>query len=400
MFNGELKNTIDVNKLNISMLENSISFFKEKTLVCNIHDISPIRKPESQKLDSLGLVKDLENGVIPGYETFNSVMVDRKSKELRFLSSTPFSNGDSKFVGVKERKSYEKGLLEEKRRAEIEQYDLSSQSFNQNDVIKGQLRQISKAIKTENPSLTVIDLFDRGFDSNDLFALEAELGHEFITRLKGNRNSNEVYMTENSAEKAIKLKDQFFMKGEDLPYKKISFKERIYLQAKGVFQWDNVEIAEKTYSVLRVEFYQRNGVKIFKDPMLLLTSLNINNLAMAQMVWELYMQRMKIESVFRFCKQELKWESPRIDDWQTMQNLLTFIYFVAGYFYEVEHELKNDPTVIWIAQLARSKGKVTPHFIIKGLGIIAGYIQVQKMIKEGIFTESDIQELAKNYLIL
>jgi len=39
-------------------------------------------------------------------------------------------------VGVKERKSYEKGLLEEKRRAEIEQYDLSSQSFNQNDVIK------------------------------------------------------------------------------------------------------------------------------------------------------------------------------------------------------------------------------------------------------------------------
>ncbi len=82
------------------------------------------------------------------------------------------------------------------------------------------------------------------------------------------------------------------------------------------------------------------------------------------------MQRMKIESVSRFCKQELKWESPRIDDWQTMQNLLTFIYFVAGYFYEVEHELKNDPTVIWIAQLARSKGKVTPHFIIKGLGII------------------------------
>ena len=400
MFNGDLKSIIDVNMLNISMLKNSISFFKDKNLVCNIHDISPIRKPESQKLDSLGVVTDLENGLVSGYETFNSVMIDREGKSLRLLSSTPFSNGDSKFVSVKERKLYERGELEEKRRAEIARYDLSSESFNQSNVIKGQLSQISKSIKAENPSLTVIDLFDRGFDSNALFALENELGHEFITRLKGNRNSNEVYITENSLEKAIKLKDYFFMKGEELAYKKISFRERIYLNAKGVFEWDNVEIEGKTYSVLRVAFYQRNGVKIFKDHMLLLTSLHINNLVMAQMVWELYMQRMKIETVFRFCKQELKWESPRIDHWQTMQNLLTFIYFVAGYFYEVESQLKDDPTVRWIAELANSKGKITPHFIIKGLGILAGYIQVQKMIKEGIITEKEVQEAAENYLII
>jgi hypothetical protein len=400
MFNGELKTIVDVNKLNISLLKNSISFFSDKQIVCNIHDISPIRKPESRKLDSLGVVKDLNNGLISGYETFNSVMIDTKGKNLRLLASTPFSNGDSDFVGVKERKLYETGQLKGVRRAEIEQNDLLAVSFNQNDIIQNQLRQIASHIKETSSSLTVIDLFDRGFDSNELFALENEINHEFITRLKSNRNGNQVYFTDKSEQKSVKLKDQFFIKGEELAYKKICFRERIYLEAKGVFQWDSIEIDGKSYSVLRVGFYQRNGMKIFKDEMILLTSLDIDGIEMAKMVWELYMQRMKIEAVFKFCKQELKWEAPRIDDWETMKNLLSFIYFVAGYFYEVEDQLKKDPTVIWIAELAKSKGKITPHFIMKGIGVLAAYIQVQKMIKEGIITEKDIEQAAKKYLII
>lgn len=71
--------------------------------------------------------------------------------------------------------------------------------------------------------------------------------------------------------------------------------------------------------------------------------------------------------MFGFCEQELNWEPPRIDDWETMMNLLSFVFRVAGFFYEIKDQLTNDPQCLWIAKLANSKGKITVHFLLKGL---------------------------------
>ncbi|MBK8473153.1 MAG: hypothetical protein IPL33_13885 [Sphingobacteriales bacterium] len=94
------------------------------------------------------------------------------------------------------------------------------------------------------------------------------------------------------------------MKGDEVMYDRISFKKKTYKNAKGIFEWNTVEINGNIYSVLRVTFYQSNGKKVSSGDMLLLTSLAITGLEMAKLIWEMYMQRMAIESVFKFCKDE------------------------------------------------------------------------------------------------
>jgi hypothetical protein len=398
MLNGELKTVIDTEKLNISMLRNATPFFKEKKVVCNIHDCSPIRKPESSVLDGLGVVKSLENKMVSGFDTFNSVMVDVPGHEIRLLSSTPFSNGVSSFVSVSERDLYEKGKITDKERvAEIAKHDELRESHNQKSVIFNQLRSINSHIKSENPHLTVIDIFDRGFDDAELFELETELENEFIVRGKANRNSNEVFIDEKGKEKAIKLVHQRFFKGEEVRFEQISFKNKSYKNALGVFEWNEVEIKGKMYSVLRVAFYQKSGQRVFKDDMIIITSLTINDLTMARLIWELYMQRTKIEAVFKFCKEELKWEAPRIDDWTTMKNLLTLVFFIAGYFYEIKQQLAQDPGAQWLAQLGNGKGKVTLHFLLKGIAKLIIYIEMKNFIAQMNISEDDINEALKTY---
>lgn len=398
MFSGELKTIVDTSSLNISLLQNAVSFFKEKEIVCNIHDGSPIRKPESKTLDALGKVKSLNNKIVNGYDTFNSVMVDVKGHSIRLLSTTPFSNGEPNFVGVAERYDYENGQIKDKaRRDEITMYDTAGTSFNQKDIVFNQLRNINVSIKSENPTLTIIDIFDRGFDDSELFDLEEELGNEFIVRGKCNRKSNGLQLDENGKEKAIKLVKQQFFKGEEKVYSKITFRGKKYKDAKGVFEWNEAKIKEKTYSILKVSFYEKNGTRIFKDDMLLITSMFIDDIQMAMTIWELYMQRTKIESVFKFCKQELGWETPRMNDWTTMRNLLSMVYFIAGYFYEIEHELTNDPTSQWLAKLGDGKGKVTIHFILKGLAKIIAYLEIKSLIDQNIVNEQDIKNATKIY---
>lgn len=399
MFNGKLKTIVDTKKLNISLLKNAVSFFKDKEVVCNLHDGSPIRKPESKKLDSIGKVKSLGNKLVNGYETFNSVMIDVAGASIQLLGCVPYSNGASNFVSVSERKAYETGQLKDKARREaIAAYDKTGESFNQKDIVFKQLRSINTKIKAENPSITLIDIFDRGFDDVALFELQGELGNEFIVRGKANRTGEELYLDDKGKERAVRLIRQNYRHGEDVYYDRIKFRNKVYKKVRGVFEWNTLELNGNIYSVLRVGFYKQNSQAIFKDPMLLITSLSIDSIYMANSVWELYMQRGKIEAVFKFCKQELNWEAPRIDDWTTMQNLLSLVYFIAGYFYEIEHELVQDPTAQWLAKLGDGKGKVTVHFLLKGLAKIIAYLEIQQLIDNQKLRQDDIKKAARHYL--
>lgn len=399
MFSGELKTIIDTKKLNISLLKNARPFFKEKDIVCNIHDGSPIRKPESKGLDGLGKVKSLGNKIVNGYETFNSVMVDVEGARLRLLSCVPYSNGEANFVSESERYAYNTGQIKDKsRRDEIAKYDDLEESFNQKTIVFNQLRAINTEIKKENPNLTIVDIFDRGFDDAELFELETELGNEFIVRGKANRKGNELYLDEKGKERAVKLIRQKFYKGDEVSYSKIKFGGKTYKEATGVFEWNTALIKGNTYSILRVCFYKKDGKKIFKDDMLLITSMSIDSIYMANTIWELYMQRGKIEAVFKFCKQELNWEAPRMDDWTTMRNLLSMVYFIAGYFYEIEDELTHDPTAQWLAKLGDGKGKVSVHFLLKGLAKIIGYLEIKYLLENNIIDQEDLKAAANIYL--
>jgi len=73
--------------------------------------------------------------------------------------------------------------------------------------------------------------------------------------------------------------------------------------------------------------------------MLSLTNIEIYNKDLTELMFEIYMKKVTIEGIFKFCKQELGWENFRIKDFEGIKNLILLIYFIAGYFYEVEHEL-------------------------------------------------------------
>jgi len=194
--------------------------------------------------------------------------------------------------------------------------------------------------------------------------------------LKLNRNSNELYINKKGKEVAVKLSKQQFVEGHEKYYEKLRFKDKTYFRVKGIFEWSKVEIKGQLYSVVRVRFYTQQGKNIFGEPMLLLTNMDIYNELLTELVFEIYMKRVKIEGVFKFCKQELGWENFRIRDFEGIKNLIALVYFIAGYFYEVEHQLIKHPAAQWLAQLGNGKGKVTPFYILKGIGKLAHFLNI------------------------
>ncbi|MGK0365033.1 MAG: hypothetical protein ACI85O_002095 [Saprospiraceae bacterium] len=128
--------------------------------------------------------------------------------------------------------------------------------------------------------------------------------------------------------------------------------------------------------------------------MLLLTNMDVYNENLIELVFGIYMKRVKIESVFKFCKQELGWENFRIRDFEGIKNLIALVYFIAGYFYEVQHELVKYPAAQWLAQLGNGKGKVTPFYILKGISKLVQFLNIQQMFQQTPETE-DLAQQAK-----
>jgi hypothetical protein len=106
-----------------------------------------------------------------------------------------------------------------------------------------------------------------------------------------------------------------------------------------------------------------------------------------------YLLRSKIEVVFKFLKQNLGWEAFQVRDFNSIKNLLAIAFFLAGFFDELKELLIDDPIAIQICKLARSKGKVTLYFILKGIEKIAHFQEVANWIKRENITQEQINQI-------
>jgi hypothetical protein len=385
LLDGSLKTIVDVEKLNISLLTNSIAYFKDKPYIIILHDGSDIRKPESKELEYLDKVRDLEGNIINGYPTFNSVAVDINGQNLRLLQSSPYSRKLPNYLPQSDINDYHSNLLLKARRAEVEALLASGDWYNQNTIIADHVKRINEQIKSINPNIVIIHVYDRGHDSAGQFEYHTANDSLFITRLKTSRNSNEVILNEKGKEVKLKLVNLPFMSGMngvERLYDKIKLRKKVYQQVKGLFEWSALEINGKFYSVVRVQFYDRKGQKIFKQPMLLITNMEVINEKLATLVFEIYMKRSKIEGVFKFCKEELGWENFRNRKFEGIKNLIGLIYFITGYFYEIESEVIKHPAAQWLANLGKGKGKVTPYYIIRGIGKLYHFLELQELLAQ------------------
>ena len=369
LLSGRLKNSLTPEGINEQTLRAGLSKLSVQDRVEVIHDGSDIRKPYSKTLPHLTKVKSLEKQMINGYNTFNSIVINDLDKQIHLLASTPYSTSDPNYnqtIGA---------------------------GFNQNDIVFGQIKQTDKAIKTQFDGVKVRHLFDRGHDDQNLFEFVDDLDSTFIVRVKSSRNSNEFILDKKGKTVFIKLKDAALEQSQERVLEKFVWKNKVFQQAKMTITWGKLTLKNKTYSVVKVQVFDREKKSIFKDQMLLITNELVNSFESAFEIYKAYLRRSKIENVFKFLKDQLGWEEFRVRDFMVIQNIITLCFFVAGYFYENQQEIIKNSEVITICQLAKSKGKVTKHFYLEGLKIVANFILFQDFIKQQNLTQEQINQI-------
>lgn len=385
MINGSLSNGIDSSKLNMSLLMNKIGKFSDKKYVVLVHDGCELRKIYSESLEYLGWVKDLEGKRVRGYSSLNTISIDMENNKVDLLYCTPYSTELPEYVNSKERKAYETGQLKDsERRKEIEELLAKGLDLNYKKLLFAQIKEVSQAIKSVNKDIMVIHVLDRYQDDKEIFEYIESIGDYFVIRLKKHHKGAD--------DLPIKYTD---LEGEvRQTYKRLTYVDKDYKDIEALYQWGNYQ----DYSIVRVSLYHsQSGQRVFKEPMLLISNLEITGFLMAFLVFELYLNRWKIESVFRFLKQVLGWEEFLIQDWQSIKNLLCLAFFIGGFFYEIEDELIKDEQIVWLAELGGGKGKVTRGYLLKGIAKLIEVEQTQAFLRKNNISEQQVSHALRKF---
>lgn len=220
-------------------------------------------------------------------------------------------------------------------------------------------------------------------------------------------NITDWYLNHLKKRMPIKLVTQKFPNSTVKSYDKLMIKNKVYQGAQIIVDWgialdneqldadENISDAINKYQVVKIQILDREGKLVFKQPMLLVTNKTVSNDEQAFNVYYTYLRRSKIEGVFKFLKDVLGWEECQIQDFNSMKTLLTFCYFVAAYFYEIESVLIKDPMIKYLAFLGNGKGKVTRTYVLRGLVKLLDKYIVDQWIEEYDITPEMLQEMLK-----
>lgn len=383
------KNVLNDKQISEALIANGITKLADKDELLVLHDGSDIRKKYAKELEDIGKVRDLDGHIISGYNSFNSVAVDLHGKSVTPLATEIYSNGSEDFISQKDLKLISKPLSKKATEAqrlhyeEIQEKAKNLDYLNHTLVAKSQIKHLSEQLKKGNPLQKLTHVIDRGSDDNNLFNfIKNELCDQFVIRMKSSRLS----------ESKEKLSDKKFAHQDIRVFDKIQIKNRVYQHARCIIEYGELL---NGYSVIRVKLIDRKGMPIFKQPMLLITSKKVSTSSEASNIYHIYLKRSKIEGVFKFLKNVLGWEESQIREFSAMKTLLTFCYFVAGYFYEIESALIQNETIQFLAYLGNGKGKVTRFYVLRGLGKWINKTFVDEAIKEFNITPEQMAQIAR-----
>ena len=385
MINGNLKTVLDDKKISKALIKNSVEKLGGSKRVYMLSDHTDIRKQYSSSLENLGKVRDLNGNIINGNIVLGSVILDESKTEITLSNITVFSNGDKKFVTKKELENYENDKIEDNaRKEEIKEAIENKDYINMKNTLHKHLDDQSKALKQSNPDISICHVHDRGEDSIEyLEFIKNELKDDTVVRVKKSRNSNQYTINSKTNRKNyIKLIDVEFKNKTNYHLDKLTLKGKLYQNVKILLEWDKIKLNEYDYSTVRVTMFRRDGSKIYKDPMLLITTIDVNNELKAKEIYHIYLLRSKIEGVFKFLKDVLGWEEFQVRDWESIKNIIAICFFIGGYFYEIKSELTENETILMICDLAKSKGKITHYFFLEGLKVLLIAFRVDLFRKE------------------
>ena len=373
MIDGSLNSVLDEEKISKALIENSVEKLNGNKRIYIFSDHCDIRKPYSSKLENIGKVRDLNGNIINGFTTLGSVVLDERKKNLTLSNISVQSNREPTFLTKEEQENYTKGKIKNKKRVqEIAKLIEDDSYHNMSTVLHKHLKEQSIALKEANPELSICHVHDRGCDSIEYLEFIKETLHDdVIVRAKKTRKSEQTRINPKTKRKIkINLIDSEFANKKVYLIDKMTMKGKKYQQVKCHIDWDTITLNNKEYGVVRVALIRRDGKLIHKDPMLLITTLKIDNYLDAKEIYHIYLHRAKIEGVFKFLKDVLGWEEYQVRDWESIKNIISICYFVGGYFYEIESELIENETIQMICGIAKNKGKITHRFFLEGLKIL------------------------------
>lgn len=366
---------INSEAINCLFREDTADALQGQPSVVIVHDSCDIRKPYSQKMEAIDKVRSLEGKVVNGYRSFNSIALG--PDRIHLLGCNPFSSEEEDYKG--------------------EDPDFS---FDKKDLAFSQIRAISQTLKSQTPDQVLTHLIDREADDQEYFAfLEEELQDKFVVRLKINRNSDvQTWDDKKQKEVAVKLVKKPLAKSFERIYEHFRYRGKSYQNVKARFHYERMHLGTGWYWVVRIELFSSTGKAVFSNPMLLVTNHEVLSEDMAIYVYHLYLKRSKIEGVFKFLKDKLGWEEFQVRDLSAIKHIILLCYFVGAYFYERAPELTHNEYMILICKMAGGKGKVTLHFFLKGMEILAHYIIARQFFNEHNFSEDQIQEFLQQML--
>jgi len=397
LLNGSQVNVLNSEDLIKALFSKAELKVKNAESIYLLHDPCDIRKPNSSELESLGKVMSLEGSVVNGYKTFNTVLINPSNKSLDLLDHQSYSTADPNYLKCETINLVQSGKLTNPLlSSKIAEGDY----YNSKTIYKDSLSQSSSDLKSANPDLEITHISDREFDDISLYKLiDEDLEDYFITRLKINRNSNEertlLTPTGKISKKVAykKLVDKKFSTRRTQILKQLRVKNKVYQDVKRIIEWEELKLDQSLYTVVRITLIDRMGKAIFKQPMLLITNHKVENVRKAKVIYRAYLMRTKIEMVFKFCKNNLGWESFQVRDFTSIKNILALVFFIAGYFYENQKEIVKDTNCIRLAEIGGGKGKVTLHFILKGLEKMANYNATQEFIEQSQLNKKEVDLL-------
>ena len=122
--------------------------------------------------------------------------------------------------------------------------------------------------------------------------------------------------------------------------------------------------------------------------------------ATAYQIYTTYLSRSKIEYVFKFLKEGLGWEKLQIQDFKAIQRLLSICFYVASYLYEIGEEKAYDDYAILLAEIGGGKGKVTRHFIVRGIQQLLNHLRVSRILSKKELSQEEQLALSNSCEIL
>jgi len=385
LINGNLKTVLDDKKISKALIENSVAKIANNKRVYILSDHSDIRKQYSTALENLGKVRDLNGNIINGNTILGSIILNESKTDITLSNITVFSNRDKKFVTKKELADYEDDKIENNvRKQEIKEAIDDDSYINMRNTLEKHLKDQSEALKLANPDISICHVHDRGEDSIEyLEFIRKTLKDDTVIRAKKTRNSAQYTINpETNRKKFIKLIDAKFKNRSEYHLDKLTLKGKLYQNVKVTVEWDKINLKDYDYSTVRINLSKRDGTPIYKEPMLLITTIDVDSKLVAKEIYHTYLLRSKIEGVFKFLKDVLGWEEFQVRDWESIKNIIAICFFIGGYFYEIKSELTNNETIVMICDLAKSKGKITHYFFLEGMKILLISANVRMFVKE------------------